>query len=489
MKYFPMFVDLVDRPCVVVGGGNAAAAKARRLIEVGARVTLISESPNEEVGLLANQDALTVRRRAFKEDDIKETTLVIVASGNADVDQEVSRIARAFGIPVNVVDQLNLSNFLVPAMIDRHPLQIGISSGGAAPSLSSRIRHQIEMLLPSRIGTLAEFARDHRIKINQLLPNSSSRRSFWGEFFDSALAQRILAGIDSLNGAEIPDLVKKMTSSKRVLREVAIVGAGPGDPDLLTIRALQKLQAADVIVYDRLVAPAVLDRSRRDAKRIFVGKSSGGHVFAQDEINQILLREARNGQRVVRLKGGDPFIFGRGGEERSFLLSHGVSVIVVPGITAALGCGAATGIPMTHRDVAQAVTFITGHGEGELSLDWASLARTQHSLVIYMGVGSAGVIAARLIEHGMNGGTQVAVIENGTAPNQKFVTGNLRGLAVLIKRYEISAPAIIVIGDVVKQSNLQFGSVGLGLKTETQALLDTAYCPKRPRYQGVVDER
>ncbi|PPR13293.1 MAG: hypothetical protein CFH37_01736, partial [Alphaproteobacteria bacterium MarineAlpha9_Bin7] len=280
-----------------------------------------------------------------------------------------------------------------------------------------------------------------------------------------------LAGIDSLNGAEIPDLVKKMTSSKCVSREVAIVGAGPGDPDLLTIRALQKLQAADVIVYDRLVAPAILDRSRRDAKRIFVGKSSGAHVCGQDEINQILLREARNGQRVVRLKGGDPFIFGRGGEERSFLLSHGVSVIVVPGITAALGCGAATGIPMTHRDVAQAVTFITGHGEGELALDWPSLARMHHSLVIYMGVGSAGVIAANLIEHGMNGGTQVAIIENGTALNQKFVTGNLRDLAALIKRHEISAPAIIVIGDVVKQSNLQFASVGLGFKTETQALI------------------
>ena len=455
VKYFPMFVDLVDRPCLVVGGGNAAAAKARRLVESGARVILISESPNEELCLLADRGALTMKRRAFKKIDIKGMSLVIGASGVLKVDSEVSKIARASGIPVNVVDKIPLSNFLVPAIVDRGPLQIGINSGGVAPSLSSKIRDQIETILPARIGSLAEFARDHRPTIKQLLPDISARRVFWRKFFDSALAQRVLAGIDSVTGKEITELVQEIVTDERTCGEVAIVGAGPGDPDLLTIRALQKLQAADVIVYDRLVAPAILDRARRDAKRMFVGKASGRHICAQDEINQILLEEARRGHHVVRLKGGDPFIFGRGGEERSFLFSHGITVEVVPGITAALGCGAVTGIPMTHRDVAQAVTFITGHGEEEVDLDWHSLASIQHTLVIYMGVSSAGTIAARLIANGMNSGTPVAVIENGTTPNQKLVKGQLGDLAALIKSNEIVAPALIVIGQVVEQSNLQ----------------------------------
>ena len=460
MKYFPIFVDLRSRPCLVVGSGMAATAKARRLVDSGADVTAISMDPTEELQVLADQRSLLLKRRAFKKSDVKGMVLVIAASGILSHDRLVSESAQEFGIPVNVVDRTNLSDFIVPAIINRSPMQIAISSGGAAPSLSVRVKEQVESILPERIGALATFARNQRSEIKRLLPDLGARRKFWRTFFNSSLARRMLSGIGGVTTGDVVKLVTNLGSYEQREGEVAIVGAGPGDPELLTIRALQKLQNADVIIYDRLVPPTILDRARPEAKRIFVGKKSGGHVCGQDEINRILLKQAQSGQQVVRLKGGDPFIFGRGGEERSFLLSHGITVDVVPGITAALGCGAATGIPMTHRNVTQAVTFITGHGETGTDLDWGSLARMQHSLVIYMGVASGGTIAARLIAHGMSELTPVGIVENGSLPEQKFVKGKLKNLGGLIEENGISAPAVIVIGRVVEQSNLSEAIVG-----------------------------
>ena len=455
MKHFPIFVNLVGRDCLVVGNGAAAAAKARRLASAGAHVHVICDQPKDELYFLAQEKLINISNRKFREDDVKGMALVISASGMPEIDLVVSESAKKFDVPINVVDRVELSNFIIPAVVDRGPLQIGISTGGAAPSLASRVRGQIEQLLPEGMGKLATFAHDHRAKVKELIPEARPRRIFWRKFFDGKTARAVADDVGWSDEKDISSLIDGIAEKSETVGEVAIVGAGPGDPDLLTLKALHKLQMADVIVYDRLVTPEILDRGRRDAKRIFVGKASGQHTCGQEEIHQILLEESRQGKYVVRLKGGDPFIFGRGGEERSFLLSQGVPVEVVPGITAALGCGAAAGIPMTHRNMAQAVTFITGHGEEEPRGDWEALANLRHSLVIYMGVGSAGKIATRLIEHGKDPATPVAVIANGTTLDQKFVKGRLGKLESLITNNKISAPALIIIGNVVEESNLE----------------------------------
>jgi uroporphyrin-III C-methyltransferase/precorrin-2 dehydrogenase/sirohydrochlorin ferrochelatase len=326
---------------------------------------------------------------------------------------------------------------------------IGIATGGAAPVLASRVREAIERLLPARLGRLAEFAASFRTAVKATVPSAASRLRFWDRFFDGPVADQVLAGNERGARERMLTLVNGREANEPPRGGVAIVGAGPGDPDLLTLRALRLLQRADVVIYDKLVGPGVLDLARRDAERIYVGKSTGHHSASQDEINALAAAKALAGRRVVRLKGGDPFIFGRGGEELTYLRQHGVAVEVVPGITAALGCAAAVGIPLTHRDHAQAVTLATGQGkDGEPELDWATLARLGQTLVIYMGVGAAGRIAARLVDNGLDPGTPVAVIESGTLPGQKAAYGRLSGLGWLVRQSSIAGPALIVIGRV-----------------------------------------
>ena len=453
MTYFPIFMNLIDRNCLVVGGCSAAAAKTRRLLAAGAIVRVITPNPNEELSLLAQRGEIVMDRRPFQIEDLEGKTLVISASGSKSKDTFVSESARRLDVPVNVVDSISLSDFIVPSVVDRGPIQIGISTGGASPVFGSRLRSQIEQLMPSNIGEFVGLLGRNRSKIKELIPDIRMRRRFWNDFILSN-SDRNNSVTDEIIGRAVDKFVRSKKNRSVTNGEVAIVGAGPGDPEMLTIRAVRKLQDADVIVYDRLVPLEILERGRREAKRIFVGKSKEQHTCGQDEIHQILLRESQSGNRVVRLKGGDPFIFGRGGEERSFLLSHGISVEVVPGITAALGCGAATGIPMTYRNAAQAVTFITGHGDGELQLDWGSLARMEHTLVIYMGIGTAQTIARNLMQHGMKGETPVAVVANGTQPNQKSVRGNLKELDRLISENNLRAPAVIIVGAVVHEAEV-----------------------------------
>jgi uroporphyrin-III C-methyltransferase/precorrin-2 dehydrogenase/sirohydrochlorin ferrochelatase len=453
MRYFPTFFDLRDKPCLVVGGGEAALGKIRLLLKAGAQVRVVADRVQADIEDLAAQGTLEIQRGGFVAGDLRGQTLAIVASGDDALDARVAGAARSTGISVNVVDRPHLSSFTVPALIDRDPVVVAVSTGGTAPVLGRKLRAQIEALLPARLGHLAELAERFRDAVKATRPGAGARRAFWESFFESPAAEDALAGRNAAARDKALTLVNRAPRDTGTFGSVAIVGAGPGDPDLLTLRAAEHLQRADVIVYDKLVGPEVLDRARRDAERIYVGKSRGHHAKTQDQINALLLRLARDGKRVVRLKGGDPFVFGRGGEELEFLRRRGVAVQVVPGITAATACGAAAGIPLTHRGDAAAVTFVTGHGkDGEPDLDWQALASARHTLVVYMGVATAPRTAARLIEHGLPASTPIAVIENGTRPDERVLTGRLDELARVIRDESVAGPAVIVIGEVARRA-------------------------------------
>ncbi len=450
MRHFPAFHDVTDRHCLVVGGGEPAIRKIRLLRQARARVSVVAPRACREILGLASERALDLQLRGVDARDVAGTALVIAATGLDAVDRLVSEAAQAAGIPVNVVDRPEISTFIVPAIVDRDPIVIGISSGGAAPLLARRVREHLEAFLPSGLGRLAAFAESFRGAVKAKIPAGRPRLRFWQGVFDGPIAAAALAG-------DLPRARERMIAAvngkdpvRPAAGRVAIVGAGPGDPDLLTLKALRALQQADVVVYDKLVGDGVLDLGRRDAERIYVGKSKGNHSKTQDQINALLVEQARRGKHVVRLKGGDPFVFGRGGEEVAALERHGIAVELVPGITAASGCAASAGISLTHRGVAQAVTFVTGHGQdGDPDLDWAALARPGQTLAIYMGVSKAGPIAARLIAGGLAAGTPVAVIENGTTARERKAIGTLGTLSDLMRGHGIAGPAVILVGDVV----------------------------------------
>ncbi|WP_340118465.1 siroheme synthase CysG [Pelagibius sp. 7325] len=453
MRYFPAFHDLSIRPSLVVGGGELAARKLRLLLKADARVVVVAPEANAEITRLAREGALTWHARPFQAGDVAGTALVIGATGIDAVDDAVSAAAQARGVPVNVVDRPDLSTFITPAIIDRDPLVIGISSGADAPILARQIRERLESLLPANLGRLARFAGAFRGAVAAQIGDGLQRRRFWERFFTGAVADKVLAG-DEVGAREaMLSLVNGRAAQMAEAGSVAIVGAGPGDPDLMTFKALRRLQEADVVLYDKLVGPEIVDYARRDAERIYVGKSKANHAKTQDEINALMAEHALAGRRVVRLKGGDPFIFGRGGEEMDYLKARGIAVEVVPGVTAAAGCAAAAGIPLTLRGTALAVTFLTGHArDGEPDLDWASLASGKQTLAVYMGVSTAATVAARLIEHGLAAGTPVAVIENGTRPEQRVVTARLETLGERLNAEGIAGPALIVIGEVARQA-------------------------------------
>jgi uroporphyrin-III C-methyltransferase/precorrin-2 dehydrogenase/sirohydrochlorin ferrochelatase len=453
MRYFPAFHDLSARPSLVVGGGEVAARKLRLLLKANARPVVVAPAVGTEIAGLARAGALTWHARPFEAADIAGCALVIGATGLPAVDAAVSEAAQAAGVPVNVVDRPELSSFITPAIIDRDPLVIGISSGADAPILARQIRARLESLLPANLGRLARFAGAFRGAVAAQIGDGVQRRRFWERFFAGPVADKVLAG-DEVGAREaMLGLINGRAVQRRDEGSVSIVGAGPGDPDLMTFKALRRLQEADVVLYDKLVGPEIVDYARRDAERIYVGKSKANHAKTQDEINALMAEYALAGKRVVRLKGGDPFIFGRGGEELDYLQARGIAVEVVPGVTAAAGCAAAAGIPLTLRGTALAVTFITGHArDGEPDLDWASLASGKQTLAVYMGVSTAGTVARRLIEHGLPAGTPVAIIENGTRPEQRVVTARLEQLESRLQEAGIAGPALIVIGEVARQA-------------------------------------
>jgi len=455
MKYFPTFLQVTERSCLVVGAGATALRKVRLLRKAQADVTVVSDGLDsrdiaDELLDLERDGTIRLERRAFRPEDLENAMLVISATGVSSRDEAVAQAARAAGRPVNVVDRPDLSDFNTPAIVDRDPITIAISSAGTAPVLARRLRAQIETLLPARIGALARFADSFRQAVKANIHDGRGRLRFWDRFFEGPVAASVLAGDETAAREKMLTLVNAVSARQQQQGRVSIVGAGPGDPDLLTFKAMRALQHADVVVYDKLVGPEIMDYARRDAERIYVGKTRGSHTRTQDEINDILVAEARAGKHVVRLKGGDPFIFGRGGEEQDYLTRHGIEVEIVPGITAAAGCAAVSGIPLTHRDHAQAVTFVTGHAkDGEPDLDWASLARLKQTLVIYMGVSTIARTCARLIEHGLDPQTPAAVIENGTLPSQRTVIGTLADLDRLVLVNGIKGPGLFIVGDVV----------------------------------------
>jgi len=451
MKYFPAFLNLDSRRCLVIGGGEMALKKAHLLKSAGADLTIMA--PDYEIdfvdalGLAADQ----VLKLSVDPDEAVSQgfVLVVSASGVAALDEAVAEAARRANIPVNVVDRTDLCTFIMPSIVDRGDVVIGISTSGASPVLARRIRAKIEAALPARLESLAAFTRSFRESVKAKL-KWEQRRDFWERVIDGPIGQAVLNGNDAQAREDMLTAINQNAGMSGPRGRVSIVGTGPGDPDLLTLKALHVMQDADVILYDKLIGPKVLDYARRDAIRIFVGKSRACHFKTQDEINDLMISHAQAGRHVVRLKGGDPFIFGRGGEEVDILRRRHIDVAVVPGVTAASGCAASSEIPLTHRDHAKSVTFVTGHGrDGEPDLDWTALAAQEQTIVFYMGVSNAQTISRRLVEHGLSMSTPVAVVVNGTLDSQKTLTSTLANLPDDVAATEIDGPALMIVGDVV----------------------------------------
>ena len=449
MDHLPIFCQLRNRPCLLVGGGDVAERKARLLMEAGAIVTVNALDFTPQFQVWAEQGMLRLAAGAFDARLLDTCWLAIAATDDDAVNQQVSDAAEARRIFCNVVDAPKQASFIMPSIIDRSPLMVAVSSGGTSPVLARLLREKLEALLPQHIGELARYAGNLRKRVKETFATMSERRRFWEKLFVNDRLAQSLANDDQPNVADITETLFSEPLENH--GEVVLVGAGPGDPGLLTLKGLQQIQQADIVVYDRLVSDEIMNLVRRDADRVFVGKRAGYHCVPQEEINQILLREAQRGKRVVRLKGGDPFIFGRGGEELETLCHAGIPFSVVPGITAASGCSAYAGIPLTHRDHAQSVRLVTGHLKTGGELDWHNLAAEKQTLVFYMGLNQAAAIQEKLLEHGMDAAMPVALVENGTSVKQRVVDGTLMQLGELAQQVE--SPSLIIVGRVVALRN------------------------------------
>ena len=450
MDYLPIFLALKGEPCLLVGGSQAAEPKARLLLRAGARLILVATTLTPGLHELTGEPGVTWHRRAFRDDDLDGIRLVIVAADDDALTHSVASNARRRGIPVNVVDRRSLCSFILPSILDRSPLVAAVSTGGAAPILARILRTRLETIFPAQLGRLARFLGEIRPSVLHRITDSALRRRFFEGVVDGPIGEQVLAGReDDARGAIASALTDY--ESAGAAGEVYLVGAGPGDPDLLTFRALRLMQKADVVVYDRLVSKAVLDLTRRDAERIYAGKQPGHHAIPQHEINDLLARLALAGKRVLRLKGGDPFIFGRGGEEIETLATLGVPFQVVPGITAASGCAAYAGIPLTHREHAQSCIFVTGRRQiEEETLDWDSLVRPNQTVVIYMGLAGLDTICNGLLRHGLPPETPAALIEQGTTAAQAVHTGTVGTLASIVEAKRPRAPTLVIVGEVVR---------------------------------------
>jgi uroporphyrin-III C-methyltransferase/precorrin-2 dehydrogenase/sirohydrochlorin ferrochelatase len=450
MHALPIFINITNRRCVVIGGGDVAARKVSMLLKANALVELYSPTLSQQLRDLVSVNRITHKNENFEPDQLEGACLVIAATDDETVNISVSVAAKARNIPVNVVDAPDLCTFTMASIVERSPIVIAISSEGNAPVLARYIRTKIETMLPAGYGRIAEIAGEFRDKVKAKFATTQQRRIFWENVLQGPIVERILSGQDeaarkALNAA---------LSDKADLKhhgEVYLVGGGPGSPDLLTFRALRLMQQCDVCVYDKLVSPEVMELVRRDAELIYVGKSRDQHTLPQEEINELLARLALEGKRVLRLKGGDPFIFGRGGEEIETLMQRGVPFQVVPGITAANGVSTYAGIPLTHRDYAQACLFITGHlKEGSVDLDWVAMSRPRQTVVIYMGLVGLEKICEQLIVHGVSPDMPAAVVQQGTTQHQRVVIATIKDLSYKVKEAQIKAPCLTIIGEVVQ---------------------------------------
>ena len=450
MDYLPIFLNIKGERCVVVGGGAVAARKAGVLRDCGARVTIVAPELGETLAGEKAEGSIEHVAARFVGEHLAGAMAVVAATDDRAVNEAVFRAAKARGIPVNVVDSPELCSFIFPSIVDRSPMVIAVSTGGASPVLARLMRARLETLIPAAYGRLAHIAEAFRERVKGHFSNAAQRRIFWEDALQGPFADLVLAGKDKAAEEWLErELAGKNDEASR--GEVYLVGAGPGNPDLLTFRALRLMQQADVIVHDHLVTPAIVDLARRDAQRIYVGKQRDNHTLRQEEINDLLVRLAREGKRVLHLKGGDPFIFGRGGEEIETLTAHGIRFEVVPGITAAAGVASYAGIPLTHRDYAHACVFVTGHlKDGTMDLDWPALARPGQTVVIYMGLHGLPVACRELMAHGLPPTWPAAIVQQGTTHKQRVLIGTLETLPAQAREARLKPPTLIIVGEVVK---------------------------------------
>ena len=448
MRYFPLFADLAKAHVLVVGGGEQAAQKVRLLRKTSAHITVVAEAVTDELRQLGEQSALWIIARPFLARDLDGQRLVYAATGDPLLDAAVSRAAKVRGIPVNVVDAPALSTFIMPAIVDRAPVTVAIGTEGAAPVLAREIKTRLETLLPANFGTLAKRAQGLRDTVAKAVADPRARRRLWERLLQGPFRRAVLRGAEDEAGRILAaELHGEDRPGARTLGRVALIGCGPGDPDLLTLKAVQRLQEADVLVVDRLVNARVLEYARRDAERIFVGKTPGGPTTSQAEINRILVREAGAGKVVARLKGGDPFVFGRAAEEMAACQAVGIDVEVVPGVTAAHACAARIGLPVTLRERVRQFSIVTGTtAEGEPDLDWQALAAEGAAFAVYMGVGNAPLLRRNLLAAGADPATPVVIVENGTLETERAIATTLADLTDAVAQLSVASPAVIFVG-------------------------------------------
>ena len=452
MDQLPIFLNVNGKRTLIVGNGVSAARKADLLLRAGSDLTIVAPLLGEELSQLAETYSFKHQATELTAADLRGCLVVFACSSDDTVNQKLRGFAAAAGVLVNVSDKTEECDFIMPALVDRTPLLIAISSGGTSPLLVRMLKARFETTIPAAYGRLAEFAGSYRDRIKELVPNLTRRRRFWEAMVSGPVAEHIFSSqieqAESLMETQLHEAA--VAGDQAPLGEVYLVGTGPGDPDLLTFRALRLMQQADVVLYDRLIGDGILNLVRRDAKRIYVGKLKNNHTVSQEEIGRMLIDLAQQGKRVLRLKGGDPFVFGRGGEEIEALSENGIAFQVVPGVTAANGCAAYAGIPLTHRDHAQACVFVTGHEkDGELKLNWKSLIQPRQTVVLYMGLSSLGAITRGFMNNGADPTTPAAVIENGTRHGQRVITGTLESLLDKASMAKVKSPALIIVGSVV----------------------------------------
>ena len=450
MTNFPIFLKLQDQPCLVVGGGAVAFRKTQQLLTAGAKIIVVAPEIVSSLNKLRKSGQINHYEQSFDEACLQDMKLVIAATDDMQLNNMIAQQAKSKNILVNVVDNPDTSTFIMPSVIDRSPVMVAVSTGGASPILARLLRARLESLIPSSYGKLATLIAQFRNEVKQHYPNIRERRRFWEHVLQGPVAEMLYAGQDKKALSSLEKQLNEKLPKVESAGEVYLVGGGPGDPDLLTFRALRLMQQADVVLYDRLVAPEIVELVRKDAERIYVGKERDNHALPQGEINQLLVDLAKQGNRVLRLKSGDPFIFGRGGEEIDLLFENNIPFQIVPGITAASGCAAYAGIPLTHRDYAQSCLFITGHlKDGTTNLNWASLVQPKQTLAVYMGTHGLDILSRELIKHGLPGSTQAAIVQQGTTRKQCVYTTTVKELSKIQKKHDVKPPNMIIIGEVV----------------------------------------
>ena len=445
-------MELSKQSVLLIGGGEVAERKLDLLLKANAKLTIISPQFTDYIlSLIKNNKNITAITSNYKSEYMDDSfSFVIAATNDESLNEEIASQANQKGILVNVVDKPNICDFIFPSILERGPITVAVSTGGSSPVLARLLRTKLETMIPGAYGRLAKIVSENRIPVRKKLVNSKSNRIFWEQMLNGKFVELVLSGQDNEAVNYLNNEINRFDEEKKGEGEVYLVGAGPGDPDLLTFRALRLMQQADIALFDRLVHPTIIDLIRRDAQKIYVGKQRDNHTVRQEEINNLLVKYAKQGKRVLRLKGGDPFIFGRGGEEIDTLVDNNISFQVVPGITSASGCSAYSGIPLTHRDHAQSCIFVTGHlKEGKLDLNWEKLIQPNQTIVFYMGLVSIDIICSQLIANGLDSKTPCALVQQGTTPEQKVYTSTVENMSQLVKEKKPIAPTIFIIGFVV----------------------------------------